>query len=161
MVNRTHAEWMVYGIFVSLIIVVFHQIYTVMAQAGTAAGGPYNNAAAYPRAIAAAAAVLMILLIATRRSGAAEKHASAASPRPGRAFLLLVIFALYLWTLDLLGYHITTPLMMAAIILLSGIRRPLPVVLSSILIPFMLALVFEVFLKIVLPGGIPRLHIPW
>ena len=51
--------------------------------------------------------------------------------------------------------------MMAAIILLSGIRRPLPVVLSSILIPFILALVFEVFLKIVLPGGIARLHIPW
>jgi len=60
-----------------------------------------------------------------------------------------------------LGYHLTTPLMIIAIMLLCGMRNLLATVGSSVGISLTLAFLFERFLNVVLPGGIYRLNIPW
>ena len=44
---------------------------------------------------------------------------------------------------------------------LGGLRRPLEIILVGLGVSFVLAFMFEVFLKIVLPGGIFALNIPW
>jgi hypothetical protein len=51
--------------------------------------------------------------------------------------------------------------MLAAIMVLCGLRRPTVIVASALAIAFGLAYFFEVYLKVVLPGGVFHLNIPW
>jgi putative tricarboxylic transport membrane protein len=169
MTNRKKAEWLVLCFFAVTIAIVFQQILTDMTESGIASGGPYDNAAAYPRAVAVIIGVLMLILLMLRfvpvfnhnvkQKEEAESKLSLTGLK--RSILLLLIFALYLWALGFLGYYISTPLMIMGIMILSGLKKPLEVIPVSILISFFLAFMFEYFLKIVLPGGILRLNIPW
>lgn len=162
MLTRRHAEWLVIAFFVVLIATVFQQISTSMTEQGIASGGPYDNAAAYPRAVAILIGCLLAMLIAVgwlpRRHEETEHLALNKIRRPAG---LLAIFAVYLWSLGHFGYHISTPPMLMAIMFLGGLRRPLELVAVAVGVSFFLAFVFEVFLKIVLPGGIFGLNIPW
>ena len=171
MTNRRRAEWLVTLFFVVLVAIVFQQILTDMTESGIASGGPYDNAAAYPRAVAVIIGILSVILLVMqfatgrRESGKPKKETSAGAPPDRaslkRAFLLLVIFAVYLWALGVLGYYIATPLMMMGIVFLTGMRKPGQVISISLIVTFILSFVFEFFLKIVLPGGVFRLNIPW
>ena len=151
-------------VFLSMVVaVVFQQIYTSLAEQGISTGGPYDNAAAYPRGVA----VLMAFLLATQVcvfcfADSSEKTAKLAkfSDLILPASLLL-IFAFYLGLLGHFGYHLTTPAMIIAIMLLCGMRSFLATVGSSVGISLILAFLFERFLNVVLPGGIFRLNIPW
>ncbi len=170
MTNRKRAEWLVMVFFAALILLVFQQIMTDMTERGIASGGPYNNAASYPRAVAVIIGILLIVQLLLRffskdkRTGNMRNNEAISGISLSglkRPVLLLVIFAAYLWALGFLGYYISTPFMMMGIIFLTGLRKPVQIVLSSFITTFILAFVFESFLKIVLPGGIFRLNMPW
>lgn len=163
MLTRKHAEWLVVVFFVVLIATVFQQISTSMTEQGIASGGPYDNAAAYPKAIAIMVACLLGLLVAAGwlvpdTTDPSDSYSLDALRRPA---LLLAIFAVYLWSLGYFGYHLSTPPMLMAILVLGGLRRPLEILAVAFGVSLFLAFVFEVFLKIVLPGGIFALNIPW
>ena len=50
-------------VFLSMVVaVVFQQIYTSLAEQGISTGGPYDNAAAYPRGVA----ILMAFLLPSK-----------------------------------------------------------------------------------------------
>lgn len=74
---------------------------------------------------------------------------------------LVGLFVVYLFALGTLGYHLSTPPMLVALLWLGGYRRPVPALIYGLGISFGAAFLFEVFLKIVLPGGFWRLNIPW
>ncbi len=162
-VTRRHAGWLVIVFFFGLVAVVFQQILTNMAEQGITSGGPYDDAAAYPQAVAILIAVMVVLQIIVQRFQRAAApdltgYSLAALRRPA---LLLLIFAVYLFLLGNLGYQLATPLMIIAVMVLSGMRRPLEIIAAGVVISVVLAFFFEVFLNIVLPGGVFDLHIPF
>jgi putative tricarboxylic transport membrane protein len=161
--TRNHAEWLVILLFVGLIAIVFQQISTSMTEQGIASGSPYDNAAAYPRAVALLMGALLLCIVAigqvVSKSGAPVPSLETSSLR--RPVILLLVFAAYLGGLGTLGYHLTTPLLIMAILLISGIRNKWEIVLFGFGVSLFLAFMFEVFLNIVFPGGIFGLNIPW
>lgn len=162
MLTRKLAEWLVVAFFVVLIGTVFQQISTSMTEQGIASGGPYDNAAAYPKAVAILVGCLLAILIVVGRVFPKEGEAAVlAVDKLRRPALLLGLFAVFLWSLGYFGYHISTPPMLMTIMVLGGLRRPLEILAVGVGVSFLLAFVFEVFLKIVLPGGIFALNIPW
>ena len=160
MLTRKHAEWLVVLFFSIVIAIVFHEIATSMTEQGIASGGPYDNAAAYPRAVAIITGILLVLVLAMGRDPVGEGDAVAIEDLR-RPALLLLIFATYLWALGYLGYHLATTPMLIAVMILGGARSPLEIAAVSVGVAFGLAWFFEAFLKIVLPGGIFALNIAW
>lgn len=175
MIKAKHINALATGFFLVVIAIVFQQIATSMTEQGIASGSPYDNAASYPRAVAIIILGLLAMQYALshiilpwlrRRQGwsAAEAQPDtretplAALVKPA---ILLVIFALYLGLLGWLGYHLTTAPMIMAVMLLCGVRSVKSVLVAGIGIATALAFLFEYFLKIVLPGGIFALNIPW
>ena len=119
MIRPNHLNWIITAFFAVIVAVVFQQIHTSMAEQGIASGGPYDNAASYPRGVAIAITVLVVGQLVVdalraRRGKQAESHAKLADLK--RPALLLVIFAFYLNVLTELGYHLATPPMVFSII---------------------------------------------
>lgn len=160
MLRRKHAEWVVILFFSVIIAIVFYEIATSMTEQGIASGSPYDNAAAYPRAVAIVIGVLLVLVLVMGRDPVDEGDAIAIG-NLRRPALLLLIFAAYLFVLGTLGYHLATTPMLIAVMLLGGARSPVEIVGVSVGVAFGLAWFFEAFLKIVLPGGIFSLNIAW
>lgn len=164
MIKRKHLTWLIAAFFAGIVAIVFQQIHTSMTEQGIASGGPYDNGAAYPRAVAIAIAVLFILQMITdyiMRTGNRAGEVIADPTELRRPVLLLVIFGVYLGLLDTLGYHLTTAPMILLVTLLCGARSLWKLVAVALFAAFSLAYVFENFLNIVLPGGIFHLNIAW
>lgn len=159
-----HANWMVVVFLAIIIGLVFQQIHTSMVKQGIASGGPYDNAAAYPRAIAILIGIMLVAqgvgMWSQRRAKSAPGDTALVSELV-RPALLIVIFGLYLFGLSTLGYHLSTTPMLVAVMLLCGVRKPHLLVAVSLGISFVFAFLFEFFLTIVLPGGYFGLNIPW
>ncbi len=158
------AEWVAFAFFAALGALVFQQIATSMAEQGIASGGPYDNAASYPRGIT----ILMLVLLAVqlvrdlflkKEEDAPEVPTEESGLR--RAIGLIVVFALYLFCLDWFGYYLSTAPLAAAVMWLCGARKITTIVVSALGMAFTLALVFEKILNVVLPGGMFGVHIPW
>ncbi|MEL6961666.1 MAG: tripartite tricarboxylate transporter TctB family protein [Pseudomonadota bacterium] len=160
MLTRKHAEWLVIVFFSVIIAIVFYEIATSMTEQGIASGSPYDNAAAYPRAVAIVIGALLVLVVLMAHSSL-DKGAALAIGDLRRPAFLLLIFATYLFALGTVGYHLATTPMLIAVMLLGGARSPVEIVAVSVCIAFGLAWFFEAFLKIVLPGGIFSLNIAW
>ena len=156
------------GFLLAVIVTVFWQIGTDLKEQGIASGGPYDNAASYPRIISIFVAVLLAFQFGI------EIHNGKAAPEAkedrlvdietsdlGRAGMMLVVFAIYLMVLTTIGYHLSTTPMIFAIMWICGMRSALKLVLSSVAIATGFAFVFEVFLNVVLPLGIWNIFIPW
>ncbi|MDE0112961.1 MAG: tripartite tricarboxylate transporter TctB family protein [Albidovulum sp.] len=159
-----HLSWAVAAFFASIIAVVFHQISTTMTEQGIASGGPYNNAAAYPRAVAVTIAFLvaaqLVVEFATGRN--ADPALPCARLRDlKRPALLLVSFAVYLNLLPELGYHLTTAPLICSILWTCGERKPAKLLITSLAMAFIAAFFFEKVLNVVLPGGYFGLNIAW
>lgn len=164
MLGKKQVNWLVIVFFAIIIAVVFQQIHTSMTEQGIATGGPYDNAAAYPRAIAILIGLLLILQAAVSwfRGPSADTDADGLPIEQAyRPLALLGIFALYLGLLGVLGYHLTTTPMIIALLLVCGARPSVRIFVTATLIAFTLAYFFEAHLKVVLPGGIYGLNIPW
>jgi hypothetical protein len=85
---------------------------------------------------------------------AAVAPASAQRQGAGRRVVLLVgATAAYIALLPLLGYYLCTALYFLAMALLFGNRRPLLVLLLTLLVPLALMLFFEKFMIIPLPSA--------
>ena len=156
------------GFLLAVVVTVFWQIGTDLKEQGIASGGPYDNAAAYPRIIAILAAVLLAfqfgIEILKGKAAPEAEGGQLAEIQPsdlGRAGMILVVFALYLMVLTTIGYHLTTAPLIFAIMWICGMRNALKMVLSSVAIATGFAFVFEVFLNVVLPLGIWDIFISW
>ncbi len=160
MLTRKHAEWLVILFFSVIIAIVFYEIATSMTEQGIASGGPYDNAAAYPRAVAIVIGILLVLVLVMGQEPAGEGDALTVRDLR-RPALLLLIFAAYLFLLGTLGYHLATTPMLIAVMFLGGARSLVEIIGVSVGVAFGLAWFFEAFLKIVLPGGIFSLNIAW
>lgn len=163
-IRRKHLTWLIVLFFVAIVSVVFQQIMTSMSEQGIATGGPYDNAAAYPRAIAILIGCLVavqavISLAKPEHSAGTESEITVSELK--RPIVLLLIFGAYLAVLGLLGYHLTTAPMIFGIMVLCGVRPSISTVITSLTIAFVLAYAFEAYLKVVLPGGIFSFNIPW
>lgn len=164
MIKLSKYDWIVLVVLTGIIMLVFQQISTSLVAQGIASGNSYNNSASYPRWIAILMGLLIPVIILMSRW---EKRGDESIPplenwrSAKRPLAVFTIFALYLLGLDILGYHLATPIMLASLMLTCGLRGFLSVLLPSILAPVILAYVFEVYLKIVLPGGVFHLNIIW
>lgn len=160
--SRKLAEWLAIALFAGLVALVFQQIATSMAEQGIASGSPYDNAAAYPGAVANLIAILIAVQAATTLlRGIPRGEDEAAEPGGRGAALFIGIFAAYLVGLTFVGYHIATVLMIALVMFAGGMRNPLALVLFPVGLSLTVAYFFEAQLKIVLPGGVFGLVIPW
>lgn len=166
LVTSKQVNWLATVFFLIVIAIVFQQIATSMTEQGIASGSPYDNAASYPRAVAVIIGFLLLLQFVisffTRRVGASPEDQQA-SPLVSlkKPASLLAIFGIYLGALGWLGYHLTTAPMIMAVMFLCGVRSLLAFITAGIGIAVVFAFLFEYFLKIVLPGGIFSLNIPW
>ena len=153
----------VLGFLLAVIVIVFWQIETDFTEQGIASGGPYDNAASYPRAIAIFIGVLLglQLVIELLRGKSSTQTEDVEAPDLRRAGMMLLVFAVYLMVLTTIGYHLATAPMIGAIMWLCGMRNLLKLVFASIAIATGFAFVFEVFLNVVLPLGIWGIFIPW
>ena len=164
--NHAKLEWYVLAFILLIVAVVFWQIYAVMTPAGIASGGALENAAAYPRGLAIILGILVILrsvakIIESKKQEVSESETSISWYSMRTSILLLVVFTLYLLGLGKLGYHIMTPIFLIIILFLVGEKNWLKILLFSVICSLSIAFVFEVLLKIVLPGGVFRINIPW
>ncbi len=152
----------------TVIVTVFWQIGTDLEEQGIAHGGPYNNAASYPRFIAIFMSILLALQFGMeflKSKALSETEADqAANITPSdfrRAGMMLLVFAFYLLVLTTVGYHLATTPMIFAIMWICGMRNSFKMALSSIAIATGFAFIFEFFLNVVLPLGIWNIFIPW
>ena len=156
------------GFLLAVIVTVFWQIGTDLKEQGIASGGPYDNAASYPRSIAIFVAVLLafqfgieILKGKAAPEAKGDRLMDIKPPDLGRAGMMLVVFAIYLMVLTTIGYHLATTPMIFAIMWNCGMRSASKMMLLSLAIATGFAFVFEVFLNVVLPLGIWNIFIPW
>lgn len=162
--NRQHVEWLSLVLFLAIVAVVFQQISTDLVEQGIAEGDPFHNAAFFPRAVCflIIAAVLVRVITLTTQI----RHRSAHSDTVGsgellRPIMLILLFGLYLLLLDMLGYHLATAPFIATIMIICGDRKPLITMIYSVVAALLIAFLFEKYLKIVLPGGMFAINIPW
>ncbi len=163
MISAKHLNWIVALFLIAVVAIVFQQISTSMTEQGIATGGPYDNGAAYPRAVAIVIAALVILqlffsVFAKIDTEEVQVTSLAQLKRP---VSVLLVFALYVALLTTLGYHLTTAPMIFALMWVCGARSHVKQVVVAIAIAFTFAYIFEKVLNVVLPGGMFALNIPW
>ena len=154
-------QWIAIGFFAGLVALVFQQIHTSMTEQGIASGGPYDNAATFPKSVAIAIAGLLVIQIVMEFLISAAEPETTRMTELKRPALMLVVFALYLGLLTTLGYHLTTAPMVFAVMWICGARRVGALVLTSLAMAFSAAFIFERYLNVVLPGGNFSVHMPW
>jgi hypothetical protein len=160
--GRRFSEWCTVALMLALVALVYQQIRDVLAPSGMAEGGPYDNAAAYPRGVAilllslVCLQILIQIVVRRRREGDALTWRQMARPAA-----VILIFGLYLGLLGILGFHLASAPMLFAIMVICGARQWWQMAAISLGISFGLAWFFESQLDVVLPGGIFNLNIPW
>ncbi len=170
MITPKQISWLITAFFVLVVAVVFQQIHTSMTEQGIASGGPYDNAASYPRAVAIAIGLLAFIQVLIDNFSSRRPEQDGIRTEEGigtelsllkRPTLLLVVFAIYLGALNTLGYHLSTAPMIFAVMWCCGSRQALKLVLAALVMAFVFAYIFEKFLNVVLPGGIFSINLPW
>ena len=164
MIKPNHLNWLITAFFAVIIAVVFQQIHTSMTEQGIASDGPYDNAAAYPRAVTIAITMLIIAQIIIdflRSKQGVQTGDSTKLADLKRPALLLLLFAIYLIVLTELGYHLTTTPMIFGVMVICGAHNIPRLLVSSLAMSFVAAYIFEKALNVVLPGGYFALNIPW
>ena len=163
MISSKVLDWIVALFLLAIVALVFQQISTSMSEQGIATGGPYDNGAAYPRALAIIIGTLTVLqiclsFIVKNKTAEVRMTNLAQLKRPAG---VLLVFTIYVSVLTTLGYHLSTTPMIFALVWICGARNILKQLIVSLIMAFAFAYVFEKFLNVVLPGGIFSLNIPW
>ena len=141
---------------------VFYQTRTSLVEQGVASGGALNNAALYPEIVAGLLAILAFaqLILASRRPSGAAKNAADPAPVPFWMPIVGVLaFAIYLFVLPKLGYHLTTPPFILAMLMVFGVRL-LPAIAVALGMSLLVAVIFEGILNVVLPVGMFDIALP-
>ncbi|WP_445679159.1 tripartite tricarboxylate transporter TctB family protein [Radicibacter daui] len=161
-IGRRTAGWCAVALMLVLVALVFEQIRDVLGPSGMAEGGPYDNAAAYPRGVTLVllglVALQIVVQVVARRRVPADGFTLRQLVRPAA---VIAIFGLYLGLLGPLGFHLTSAPMLFAVMAVCGARQWWQMIALSLAISFGLAWFFESQLDVVLPGGIFHLNIPW
>jgi putative tricarboxylic transport membrane protein len=161
-IGRRFAEWCTIAFMLVLVALVFEQIHDVLGPAGMAEGGPYDNAAAYPRGVALVllglVALQVIVQFVARRP---ENEDGLRLNQLTRPAVVIALFGLYLALLGVLGFHLASAPMLFSIMVACGSRQWWQMIVFSLAISFGMAWFFESQLDVVLPGGIFNLNIPW
>lgn len=164
--------------FLAVVVLVFFQTNTHFVEEGAASGSAMDNAALFPE-LAAGAILALAALQAVRLarsaigglpgsagetsadSGAEQTSEERAAERPlAKAIACFAAFVIYLLAVDWIGYHIATPVWMAAQFGVLGVRNPIVLVPISLGASLAVAYVFEGMLNIVLPVGIFEIALP-
>lgn len=152
------------GFLLGVVILVFVQIETSMKEQGIASGGPYDNAASYPRNVAIFVGILLLIQAISeffRKTSRNDEISEIKRVDLQRAGLMLLAFAVYLLILTTVGYHLATTPLIFAIMWICGSRQYLKMAFASFAIAMIFAFAFERFLNVVLPLGIWSIFIPW
>ena len=147
-------DWIACLFFLTIPLVMLWQIETSLVEQGVASGGPMQNAAIFPRIVAwillglAGLNVLRVLFGKISHFSPLDR-----TDTTGLALVATVIFVIYLIALPILGYHIMTILMLAALFRLFGLSF-IACAVGAIAASLGVAYVFEGLLNVVLPVGI-------
>lgn len=147
-------DWIVWALFLALPLVIFWQSATSLEDQGVAHGGPMSSAAQFPRMIA----WLLLALAGINGARLLLRRVSEISPiaptdTTRLALISTICFVAYLLVLPVLGYHLTTPVLMALLLWLFGLSA-LPSLTGGLAMSLLVAAVFQGLLNVVLPVGL-------
>ena len=156
--GRNFAETLFILLLVGAILLVFYDVNTSMLEQGIAKGDAYQNAAAYP-------IVLSIILILCISLVIFRKLIFRNIEKTNLIFdlkhiQLFIIFCIYLIFLDMVGYHLLTPILLFITSFIYGERNWFITIIYSIIISLLIALIFEELLNVVLPVGVFEIALP-
>lgn len=146
-------------LFLVPVALVFQQSYTSLADQGVSTGDALNNAAMFPKMLAGLLAIFAIIQAITALRRPAVDETITISVLLRNSVIVMGILAVYLITLPILGYHIMTPILCGALLLLFGLR-PLLAIFVGVAMSLVVALFFESALNVILPVGIFGLALP-
>ena len=156
--GRNFAETLFILLLVGAVLLVFYDVNTSMVEQGIAKGDAYQNAAAYP-------IVLSIILILCISLVIFRKLIFRNIEKTNLIFdlkhiQLFIIFCIYLIFLDMIGYHLLTPILLFITSFIYGERNWFITIIYSIIISLLIALIFEELLNVVLPVGVFEIALP-
>ena len=156
--GRNFAETLFILLLVGAILLVFYDVNTSMVEQGIAKGDAYQNAAAYP-------IVLSIILILCISLVIFKNLIFRNIEKTNLIFdlkhiQLFIIFCIYLIFLDMVGYHLLTPILLFITSFIYGERNWFITIIYSIIISLLIALIFEELLNVVLPVGVFEIALP-
>jgi hypothetical protein len=143
-----------------VVIFIFGGITAVLSLAMPLGTFRMAGSGLFPLCLGIALMLLALLWLANLllgRSPAAGDAGKAAAAPPGAAGQMLRFFgasALAVFALDILGYPLTSYLLMLALLWILGLRRPIFLVTLPLLAAAGSYLIFVFFLKIPLPKGL-------
>jgi putative tricarboxylic transport membrane protein len=154
---REHGfDWIALALLLLVPIVVFWQISTSLVEQGVASGGPQNNAAIFPRIVAwlmvGLSGVRLLQLLAGRVSTPSPIEGTPTTPL---ALLSTAMLLAYLILLSTLGYYLATPVLIAALLRLYGLRL-IESIIGGLAMTLVVAGIFEGLLNVVLPLGFSK-----
>lgn len=162
--RRQLGEIVVVLAFLALAGLVFQQTSTSFVEQGAASGGAMFNAAMFPELMAwglvllSAIQLVGIVRVLVADGGADGAVFASAEPadqerRLTVALVCAALFVLYLLLLRPLGYHVMTPLFMAAFYYVLGTRQILVAIGLGIATSLAMSFVFEYWMNVIFPVG--------
>lgn len=145
-------DWLVGLFFISLPFVVFQQIAGSLAEQGAVSGGPLQNAAIFPQILAWFIIILCVINAFQIFRQQVTTSPLSATPTTGLALMCSVLFIAYLFSINLLGFYLATPILLAALFFFFGIAIQW-CVLGGLIATVIIAAIFEGVLNVVLPLG--------
>ena len=157
--GRNFAETLFILLLVGAVLLVFYDVNTSMLEQGIAKGDPYQNAAAYP-IVLSIILILCISLVIFRNLILYRNIEKTNLIFDLKHIQLFIIFCIYLIFLDMVGYHLLTPILLFITSFIYGERNWFITIIYSIIISLLIALIFEELLNVVLPVGVFEIALP-
>ena len=157
--GRNFAETLFILLLVGAVLLVFYDVNTSMLEQGIAKGDAYQNAAAYP-IVLSIILILCISLVIFRNLILYRNIEKTNLIFDLKHIQLFIIFCIYLIFLDMVGYHLLTPILLFITSFIYGERNWFITIIYSIIISLLIALIFEELLNVVLPVGVFEIALP-
>ena len=129
-----------------------------MVEQGIAKGDAYQNAAAYP--IVLSIILILCISLVIFRNLIFKNIEKTNLIFDLKHIQLFIIFCIYLIFLDMIGYHLLTPILLFITSFIYGERNWFITIIYSIIISLLIALIFEELLNVVLPVGVFEIALP-
>ena len=156
--GRNFAETLFILLLVGAIFLVFYDVNTSMVEQGIAKGDAYQNAAAYP--IVLSIILILCISLVIFRNLIFKNIEKTNLIFDLKHIQLFIIFCIYLIFLDMVGYHLLTPILLFITSFIYGERNWFITIIYSIIISLLIALIFEELLNVVLPVGVFEIALP-
>jgi len=166
---------------IAFALYVLYLTLTTFVQDQASGGGPFANSAFYPRLVAGLIIFLSLLLGASSliQKTKREKSRGTEKDEPARVLdqveekqpvgedkvsivriiAIAIVLIVYTVLLDLFGYVVVTPFLMALLFWMLRIRNWISVAVLSVVSTFVLYVFFASILEVILPPG--RYSLPW